>query len=70
MHGPVIGKLVARVSHTYAKYNAENALVYNHLEEATRSTALESSVRQFKCRKNDRGTWFSIVDAHAGVANW
>ena len=51
MNVSVVGELVARVRHTHAKYNDENAIVYKHLEEATRSTALESSVRQFKRRK-------------------
>ena len=70
MNVSVVGELVARVRHTHAKYNHENAIVYKHLEEATRSTALESSVRQFKRSKNGRGAWFAIVDAHAGVENW
>ena len=40
-HGSVEGELIARASHTLALFRDDNAVVYYHLEEATRGTSMQ-----------------------------
>ena len=43
-HGSVEEELIARASHDHALFRDDNAKVYFHLEEATRSTPYASSI--------------------------
>ena len=47
----VLGELVARASHSHALFRNDNAQVYHYLEEATRSTAYDPSIKPFQHRK-------------------
>ena len=57
-HGSVEDELVARASHTHAVVRDDNATVFHHLEEATRSTFDAASVKPYQHAKNGRDAWF------------
>ena len=60
-HRCVDAELIARASHNHALFHDDNAAVYHHLEEATRSTSYVASIKPFQHAKNWREAWLAIV---------
>ena len=54
-HGSVEGELIARASHTHARFRDDNSVVYYHLEEATRGTSYAASIKPFRDGKMEGG---------------
>ena len=64
--GSLIGELIARLPHTGPIYKSDNAAVYMKVEEATRGTSCESTIKAFSRRKDGRGAYLALVANHAG----
>jgi hypothetical protein len=64
--GSLIGELLARLPHTGPIYKSDNAAVYMKVEEATRGTSCESTIKAFSRRKDGRGAYLALVANHAG----
>ena len=54
-HGSVEGELIARASHTHARFRDDNSVVYYHLEEATRGTSYAASIKPSRDEKMEGG---------------
>lgn len=70
MHGSVERELVARASHAHPLYRVDNALLYHHLEEATRTTSYAASIKPFQRQKDGRGAWTALTSQYAGDDKW
>ena len=64
-HGYVETELVDRASHTYALYRDDNSLVYYKLEEATRSTPYDASIKPFQRPKYSEATWLALTSQYS-----
>ena len=63
-------EMTARASHTHALFRDDNAAVYYHIEEATRSTSYAASIKPFQRTKNGRGAWMALTTQYAGDDKW
>ena len=64
------GELIARASHTHARFRDDNSVVYYHLEEATRGTSYAASIKPFQKAKDGRGAWKALTSQYAGKDKW
>jgi hypothetical protein len=69
-HGSVEAELIARSSHQHPLFRGDNANVYHHLEEATRSTSYAASIKPFQRTKDGKGAWMALVSQFAGADTW
>ena len=78
-HGSVEGELIARASHTHARFRAshtharfrdDNSVVYYHFEEATRGTSYAASIKPCQRGKDGRGAWKALTSQYAGKDKW
>jgi hypothetical protein len=67
-HGSVEGELIARASHSHAKFRDDNASVYYFVEEATRGTTYSGSIAPFQRKRDGRGAM--ITSQYAGRDKW
>ena len=63
-------ELIARASHEHPLYCNDNALVYYHLEEATRLSLYAASIKPFQRRKDGRGAWVALTLQYCGEDKW
>ena len=68
--GSVIAELVKRASHTHPLYKQDNEEVYRLLEQAARNSSYISTVKTFDRRKDGRGAWKALKQAHVSVDKW
>ena len=54
LNGSIEGDLISQASHTHGLYCDDNATVYYNMEEATRGTPFDDSIKPFQRRKDDR----------------
>ena len=64
-HGSVEAELIARASHNHALFHDDNAAVYHHFKEATRSTSYVTCIKLFQHTKNGREAW--LAGQYAGI---
>ena len=64
--GSLHDELIARLPHTGPIYKNDNTSVFMKIEQATRGTSVESTVKAFSRRKDGRGAYLAIVANHAG----
>ena len=69
-HGSVEEELIARASHTHARFRDDNSVVYYHLEKATRGTSYAASIKPFTRSKDGRGAWKALTSQYAGKDKW
>ena len=69
-HESVRDELVDRATHTHAKYQDDNATVFDALEEATRGTMYASAITNYNRSKNGREAWNTILAQYAGEDRW
>ena len=69
-HGSVEGELIARASHTHARFRDDNSVVYYHLEEATRGTSYAASIKPFQKAKDGKGAWKALTSQYASKDRW
>ena len=70
VNGSVVQELVARASHTHALFDSDNELVFNHIEEAVRSTQYSATLSGFRRAKNGRDAWIAIKAQYVGKDKW
>ena len=63
-------EMTARASHTHPLFRDDNAAVYYHIEEATRSTSYAASIKPFQRTKNGQGAWMTLTMQCAGDDKW
>ena len=61
---------VMRLSHTHPLYSNNNANVYRKLEETTRGSTCEASIKPFALAQNGRGVYQFLMNQHAGKDKW
>ena len=64
--GSLIAELEARLSHSGSIFKNDNATVYMKIEEATRGTSVESTIKSFSRSKDGRGAFQALMSNHAG----
>ena len=69
-YGSVEGELVAQASNSHALFRNDNAQVYHYLEEATRSTVYDPSIKPFQRRKYGRGSCNAMITQYSGEYKW
>ena len=69
-HVSMLGDLIARASHTLARFRDDNSVVYYHLDEATRGTSYEASIKTFQKQKDGMGAWKALTRQYAGKDKW
>ena len=69
-HVSMLGELIARASHTLARFRDDNSVVYYHLDEATRGTSYEASIKTFQKQKDGMGAWKALTSQYAGKDKW
>lgn len=69
-HGSVKEEMIARFSHTHPLYAADNATIFNLIEDATRGTRFSASIAPFRRRKDGRGAYLALRDQNSGPAYW
>ena len=66
----VLAELVKRASHTHPLYKQDNEEVYRLLEQAARNSSYISTVKTFDRRKDGRGAWEALKQAHISDDKW
>ena len=69
-HGSVEGEIIARASHTHARFRDDNTVVYYHLEEATRGTSYAASIKPLQRGKDGSGAWKALTRQYTGKDKW
>ena len=69
-NGSIELDLVERASHNHGLYKNDNAQVYYKLEEATRGTPYEDSIKPFQTTKDGREGFRSLCGKYAGEDKW
>ena len=71
-HESIEEELRARASHTGSSFTKDNELVYYFLEEATRGTSYNASVKPFgySRKKDGRAAWFALTKQYCGKDKW
>ena len=64
--GSLQEELIARLPHTGAIYENDNATVYMMIEKSSRGTSVESTIKGFARRKDGRGAFLALIANHAG----
>ena len=64
--GSLHEELVARLVHTGAIYKNDNTSVFMKIEKASRGTSVESTVKAFSHRKDEKGYFEALIANHAG----
>jgi hypothetical protein len=65
-HGSIEMELIARASHVHLLYREDNSLLYYKIEEATRATTYDVSIKPFQKSKNGRAAWSAVLNQYAG----
>mmetsp|Transcript_11395 Transcript_11395/g.16571 ORF Transcript_11395/g.16571 Transcript_11395/m.16571 type:complete len:104 (+) Transcript_11395:1884-2195(+) len=60
--GSVEEDQVIRLSHTHPLFNDDNEKFYRKLEEATRGTTYEASIKPFALTQNGHGAYQSLMN--------
>ena len=68
--GGLYDELVARLPHIGPIYKNDNAEVYQKIEEATRGTSVESTIKPFLRRKDGRGAFLALIANHDGEVKY
>ena len=71
-HETIEEELRVRASHTGSAFTKDNELVYYFLEEATRGTNYNASVKPFgySRKKDGRAAWFALTKQYCGKDKW
>ncbi len=73
-HESIEEELRMRTSHTGTPFTKDNELVYYFLEQATRGTSYNASVKPFgntrSGKKNGRAAWFALTKQYCGKDKW
>ena len=64
--GGLADKLVASIPHIGPIYKNDIAAVYHKIEEASRGTSVESTIKPFSRRKDGRGAFLALIANHDG----
>ncbi len=68
--GSVLGDLIARSSHTHVLFKQDNSQVFSLIEQAARNTSYLSTIKTFERRKDGRGAWLAMLQAHVTDNKW
>ena len=68
--GSVLGELVKRASHTHPLFKQDNEEVFTLIEQAARASSYISTVKTFDRRKDGRGAWEALKQAHISDDKW
>ena len=69
-HGLVKCDMVARSSHDHSLFCDDNSQVYYKLEEETRSTIYEASIKTYQHKTNYMGAWLALKAQYDVDGNW
>ena len=64
--GSLIDELTSRLPHTGPIYRNDNKTIFMKIDEASRGTSVESTVKAFSRRNDGRGAFMALVANHAG----
>ena len=68
--GSVLGELVNRASQNHPLFKQDNEEVFTLIEQAARSSSYISTVKTFDRRKDGRGAWRALIQAHISEDKW
>ena len=63
--GSLISEIESRLTHSIPIFKNDNASVYVNIEEATRGTSVESTIKYFFIRKDRCGAFQALISNHA-----
>ena len=58
------------MSHDHTLYQDDNALVYEFIEEALRSSSMALTIQPYKRKKDGRKSQIALKEQHAGLDKW
>lgn len=68
--GSVLSDMISRSSHTHALFKQDNSQVFSLIEQAARNTSYISTIKTFERRKDGRGAWLAMLQAHVTDNKW
>ena len=68
--GSLRNMFIERHTHDDDAYDANNELVYDHLEAALKGNSMVSSLKNFRKTKDGRGAWENLMKQHGGEGRW
>ena len=66
----ISSELVESVIHIHALFTTDNQVLYGQLEEATRISLADSTVTQYKKKRDERAAWKAIMSVHCATGDW
>ncbi len=68
--GSVLGELIKRAGHNHPLFKQDNEEVYTLIEQAARNSSYISTVKTFDRKKDGRGAWKALIQAHISEDKW
>ena len=68
--GSIIQDLINCSSHTHPLYQTDNSTVYSFIEQASRNSQYLTTIKPFERRKDGRGAYFALINAHVTDDKW
>ena len=69
-HSSVEDKYRNCLLHSDVRFQNNNGTFFGYLEEATRGTTFESSIKTYEHTRNGRAAWLALNMQHAGDITW
>ena len=66
----LIKECISFLSHNHSLYKEDNAKVYEFFEETLCGSAMDPTIKPYKCQKDDRKAWIAFSEQHVGKDKW
>ena len=66
----LMDEMIDRVPHEGASYDADNAKVYQILQDMVGGSSHEASIKSFRRERNGRAAYFALVQHNLGSSKW
>ena len=68
--GSLRNLLIERFTHDDDAFDANNELVFDHLDTALKGNLMVSLLKNFRKTKDGRGAWKNLMKQHGGEGKW